>query len=299
MSKKIFSGELCVIIAGICWGLIGLFTRKMSDSGLNAIQITFLRNLLASIVLFVIIFFCNRKCLKISLKDIWMFVGTGICSIAFFNICYFKAIQMTSLSVAAILLYTAPVMVVVLSCIFLGEKFSIKKAVALVLAFAGCIFTTGIVGTRPGISGMGMLIGLGSGLGYALYSIFGAIALKKYNTITITFYTFFMATVGLLPFSGTVRMIGLIQSIPNIIPVTICLAVFSTVLPFLFYTTGLKYMEAGKASIMAFIEPMVASICGVVIFKETLAVSNIIGIVLIFASLVVIHRDGVTGSSAR
>jgi len=289
MSSKLFSGELFVIVAGICWGLIGLFTRKMSESGLDAIQITFLRNLCASIVLFIIIFVRNRKCLKVSLKDLWMFVGTGICSIAFFNICYFKAIQITSLAVAAVLLYTAPVMVVVLSCIFLGEKFSLKKAMALTLAFVGCICTTGILGTTPSISWIGMVIGLGSGLGYALYSIFGAIALKKYDTFTITFYTFLIATLGLFPFSRPGAMMGSLQKGFVLIPVTIGLAIFSTVLPFLFYTTGLKYMEAGKASIMAFIEPMVASVCGIIVFKEKLTMFNVMGILLIFASLVLLN----------
>lgn len=284
-----FSGELFVIIAGICWGLIGLFTRKMSESGLDPIQVTFLRNLFATIVLLIIIVIWNRAYLRFLLKDIWMFAGTGICSIAFFNICYFKAIQMTSLSVAAVLLYTAPAMVVMLSCLFFGEKLSRKKVVALFLAFVGCICTTGLLGTKPSISGIGMLIGLGSGMGYALYSIFGTVALKKYDTVTITFYTFFMATIGLLPFSGPVGIAGILQKSPEIIGITICLAAVSTVLPFLCYTTGLKYMEAGKASIMAFIEPMVASICGIVIFKEHLTISNFAGIVLIFASLVLLN----------
>lgn len=287
-----FSGELFVIIAGVCWGLIGVFTRKMSESGLDAIQVTFLRNLFATIALLVVVVIWNREYLKFLLKDTWMFVGTGLCSIAFFNICYFKAIQMTSLSVAAVLLYTAPAMVVVLSRIFFKEKLSGKKILALFLAFSGCVCTTGILGTNPSISGIGMLIGLGSGLGYALYSIFGTIALKKYDTVTITFYTFFVATLGLLPFSRPTSVAGIVLKNPGIIGITICLAVFSTVLPFLCYTTGLKHMEAGKASIMAFIEPMVASICGIIIFKESLTISNLAGIALIFASLVLlnIHR---------
>lgn len=289
MSKNDKHGEIYVIIAGICWGVIGLFTRRMSEVGLGAVQITFLRNFFATIVLLVVMLIKDKSSLKIHLKDIWLFLGTGICSIAFFNICYFKAIQITSLSVAAILLYTAPAMVMVMSLIFFKEKVTVQKITALLFAFAGCIFTTGIIGSRPSISGIGVLIGLGSGFGYALYSIFGTVASKKYNPYTISFYTFFIAAAVLLPLSRPAEEISIIKSNPQLIIVAFLLAVISTAVPFICYTTGLKSMEAGKASIMAFIEPMVATVCGIAIFKEKLTSFNIIGILLIFVSVVLLN----------
>lgn len=298
MKKNEKVGALCVILAGICWGLIGIFTRRLSRAGLDSMQITFLRNLFAATVLFVFLLFKDRKSFIIHLKDIWMFIGTGICSIAFFNICYFKAIEMTSLSVAAVLLYMAPAMVMIMSCIFFKEKITGKKIIALLFAFVGCIFTTGIISAESSISGIGFLIGLGSGFGYALYSIFGFIAIKKYNTFTITLYTFIIAAVGLIPLSKPLEQIEIIKGNLGMLIIVILLATISTVIPFIAYTVGLKYMEAGKASIMAFIEPMVATICGILIFQETIHTMNIIGIILIFVSVLLLNMKGGSNDKA-
>ena len=145
-----------MIIAGICWGIIGVFTRKMSSAGFDSIQVTFLRNLVAALELFIVVIIKDKSSLKISFRDIWMFLGTGICSIAFFNVCYFKAIELTGLSIAAVLLYTAPAMVVVMSCIFFREKMNARKIIALLLAFGGCIFTTGIIGKESNVTWLGL-----------------------------------------------------------------------------------------------------------------------------------------------
>lgn len=289
MEKRNLSGELYVVFAGICWGLIGLFTRQMNKAGLNSIQVTFLRNFAAAVLLLVLILIKNKKLIRIRFKDIWMFCGTGILSIAFFNICYFKTIEMTSLSVAAVLLYTAPAIVVMMSCIFFKEKMNRKKGIALILAFAGCICTTGIIGKEQSVSYMGVLIGLGSGIGYALYSIFGTIAIKKYNSYTISLYTFIFASLALLPISGLGKAAEIIIDNKSVIPVTLGLSVISTIVPFLCYTKGLERMEAGKASIMAFIEPLVATICGIVLLHEKITISNAAGILLIFMSVILLN----------
>ncbi len=291
--KGIKKGEPYVVIAGICWGIIGIFTRKMSKAGFDSIQVTFLRNFIAATELVVLVAVKDRKSLKIKLRDIWMFLGTGICSIAFFNVCYFKTIEVTSLSVAAVLLYTAPAMVVIMSCIFFHEKMTVRKVTALLLAFAGCIFTTGIIGSSMQISRMGILIGLGSGLGYALYSIFGTVATKKYNSYTISLYTFIFASISLLPLCRIENVVYTVSTAPSVIFPAICLSTISTIIPFICYTKGLRRMEASKASIMAFIEPLVASVCGVLVFREELSPATIVGIILIFMSVVLLNMSKV------
>ncbi|MDO4491681.1 MAG: EamA family transporter [Lachnospiraceae bacterium] len=289
MKKQERTGAFCVIIAGICWGIIGLFTRQLNDAGFDSVQVTFFRNSFSALILFIYLLGSDKGKLKIKIRDLWIFIGTGICSIAFFNICYFKAIEITSLSVAAVLLYTAPAMVMIMSSILFKEKITVKNSIALLFAFAGCLFTTGLIGSDIKLEMMGILIGLGSGFGYALYSIFGSLAIRKYDTVTITFYTFLIASVGLLPLCKPMAMLSVLRAEPQQIFVGFMLATISTILPFTCYTIGLKYLEAGKASIMAFIEPMVATICGIVIFKEAMTASNAIGILLIFLSVILLN----------
>lgn len=287
--NNIKRGELYVIIAGVCWGIIGVFTRRMSSAGFDSIQVTFLRNLVAALELFIVVIIKDKSSLKISFRDIWMFLGTGICSIAFFNVCYFKAIELTGLSIAAVLLYTAPAMVVVMSCIFFREKMNVRKIIALFLAFGGCIFTTGIIGKESNVTWLGLLIGLGSGFGYALYSIFGTVATKKYNSYTISLYTFVFAAASLLPLCRLNDVAAIVVTHKDIIIPSVCLSTVSTIIPFVCYTKGLKEMEAGKASIMAFIEPLVATLCGIAVFHEKIALTSVIGIAMIFISVVILN----------
>lgn len=280
------SGSILVIIAGLCWGIIGLFSNGLKDAGFSPLQITAIRCIITGTGMFLYLFFTKRELLKIKIKDLWMFLGTGLVSIVFFNICYFAAIPMIGLSVSAILLYTAPSIVMVLSAILFKEKITGQKLVALMLSFAGCVLTTGVLGSSVKLPAMGLLAGLGSGLGYALYSIFGRIALRKYNTLTVTTYTFVVAGVALLPFCNLPDMAEKFAEVPSAVFHGVAIALIATLTPFLLYTKGLSKMEAGKASILAFIEPMVACIIGIFIFGDPVSVRSVSGILLIFVGTV-------------
>ena len=277
-----------VLLAGALWGSMGIFVRRYNAEGLDSLQIVGIRAVGTALILFVYLMALNRKLLKIHLKDLWCFLGTGLCSIVFFNYCYFKTIILTDLSVAAVLLYTAPSMVMVMSAFLFKERFNIKKGIALILAFAGCVFVTGIIGSQVTLSVAGIITGLGSGLGYALYSIFSRYALERgYTSLTISFYTFLIAAIGVLPVAGGNAVTAIVFAGPGNILFTIAFALVSTVLPYFVYTWGLQYVENGTASILASVEPVVATIIGVVLFGESLSGMELIGIVLVLASIVI------------
>ena len=266
------------------WGIIGLFTRPLYESGLSPLQITFARCLITLIVVTVVIFILGRKLLKIDLKDMWMFIGTGLFSIVFFNVMYFTSQQMVSLSTASVLLYTAPCFVVIMSIILFKERLTRNKLLALVIAFVGCAFTTGL---GFGDMNIGFLYGILAGFGYALYSIFGKYALRKYGLLTILFYTFLVSTICLIPFANVPCVISSFGDI-DVLLLALGLGLLSTVIPYYFYTIGLKGMDAGKASIIAFVEPMVATVVSIIIGDE-FGWMNVLGIALILGSVILLN----------
>lgn len=77
---------------------------------------------------------------------------------------------------------------------------------ALVLTFAGCVLVAGLIGSSYTLTPKVILLGLSSGLFYGLYSIFGSVALRTYDTRTVTAYTFLFATLGTLPICGVGAM---------------------------------------------------------------------------------------------
>lgn len=178
-----------ILIAAALWGCIAVFYRGLSALGFSALQVVFLRTATAALMTGVYLSVCRRSEFRIRLRDLWMFIGTGIVSLAFFNVCYFRAMDEISPSVAAVLLYTAPIFVIFLSAVLFRERLTAIKLIGTAIAFVGCILVTGAL-TGASVTGKGLFFGLGSGIGYALYTIFGVYALRRYDSWCISFYTF-------------------------------------------------------------------------------------------------------------
>lgn len=280
---------LMVMLGAILWGTLGIFVSGLSGLGFDSINIVTLRVISASILMFIYIMIYDRNLFKIKIKDTYLFVGTGIMSIVFFNWCYFIAMKETSYSVAAILLYTAPAFVMILSKIFFNEIITVKKILSLFMTFGGCILITGLLGSKQAISFYGLIVGLGSGFGYALYSIFGKVALRKYNSITISFYSFLFAAISLIPFGNYNIIAENIREV-NFWVYVISLGLFPTVLAFLLYTKGLNKIESSKASIIATVEPVVATVIAVIAFGEVLSIQHIFGIVLVISAIFIVKN---------
>ncbi len=281
-----------VLAAGTLWGFMGLLVRTLNEEGLGSMEICFIRAVITFAVMFAGLLIFDRNALKIKGKDIWCFVGTGAFSVAFFNFCYFKTMTLTSLSVAAVLLYTAPAFVMLMSAVLFKEKLSARKLLALLLAFLGCAFVSGIIGGGGALSVSGILYGLGAGFGYALYSIFSRYALiRGYGSVTISCYTFLFATILAFFFVSSKDVIQVVAGSSGLLLKTVFLVMLVTLLPYLSYTRGLKGMENGTASVLASIEPVVATLVGVIIYKEELNIWNVIGIGLVLGSILLINRN--------
>ena len=279
---------LCTIFAGVLWGTISVFLKNLSSSGLSLIQITACRAIFSSFFLFVYFFVKDKNLLKIKLKDIWMFVGTGVVSLTFFSLCYFSTILESGASIAVILLYTSPIFILLLSAILFKEKITKIKLFALIFTFVGCIFVTGIGGENH-LSAKGLFIGLCAGFGYALYSIFSRFALKKYKPLTVTFYTFVFSSISLLPFCNIVEICSSFSE--KSLLFLIGIALVCTVLPYIFYTFGLSGLETGKAAILVTVEPLVGSLIGIFVWKENLDMLKLIGIIMIFIAVILINLN--------
>ena len=287
MRDKRLLSVLTVVMAASLWGVIGVFSRELRDRGLDAIQVTEVRCIVTAVVLLIALLIYDRRLLKIDLKDIWMFFGTGVIGIVSFNVLYFEAAEIVSLSMTSILLYTAPFFVVILSFFIFKEEMTHQKLLSLVFAFAGCLLISNVVGST--FNTKGFLLGLGSGLGYALYTIFGKFALRKYHPFTLTFYTFAVAGVCLIPFSDLPHMADVAVNVDGALLWMLALGILITTVPYFLYNFGLKGLDAGIASVMAFIEPMVATIAGFVIYNEAPNVFNILGILMILFAVVLLN----------
>ena len=280
---------LFILLAAALWGSMGIFVRYFEGIGLHSMEIVLLRVAVAAVVLPAVVGAMHPKGFKIRLRDLWCFIGTGILSIAMFSFCYFYTISKTSLSVAAVLLYLAPILVMLMSAGLFKERITPLKALACALAFLGCVLVSDLKGGA--VPPIAILTGFLSAFGYAMYSIFSRFAMNRgYHSLTITLYTFWFSIFGVLPFSDPAGTLSAVKGAGWMgLLMVLLMGIITAVLPYIFYTLGLEGLEAGKASIMASLEPVVATLIGLIAFREIPSWISLLGILLVLGGVVLLN----------
>lgn len=280
---------LYIILAAIFWGTMCVFVKGLTSLGFTTIQIALLRAFVSLLFITSLVLFRDKSLFKISLRDIWMFFGSGIISYFLFNNCYFTAINLIGAAVSSVLLYTSPIFVTIMSCILFKEQMTKKKILCLALAVVGCALVSGLAtGDFGSISLPGILIGLASGFTYALYSIFSTYALRKYNALTVTFYTFLFGTVAALIIGNPIETFRTIAN-PQGILWALALGIISGALPYFLYTLGLSKVNPSHAAVIATVEPVVASLIGIFFYRESADFFTVLGIILIIGASVILN----------
>lgn len=278
-------GTLFVLAAAVIWGSLGVIGRVAFRAGLTPLEASFFRAGIAFLALFAWML-ARRSPLRIRAGDVPLFAAYGLVGIAVFFFAYLYAINQTSVATAAILLYTAPAFVILISAVALKERITQTKVVALFFAFVGCLLVVG--GYRPEsvrLTLPGVAAGLVSGFTYAMYSIFGKRALRRYSTPTILVYALgfgalFLGTAGLA--TGAITWSHSIVAWGTVV----YLGLVTTLLAQGLYLSGLRFLEAGRASLIATVEPLVAAGFGYVVLGERLDIWQALGGVLIIAAVI-------------
>ncbi|WP_010530375.1 DMT family transporter [Lentibacillus jeotgali] len=281
---------LYIILGAALWGTIGWYVKNLYAYGFTPMEVVTLRVWSAAILMVLFLVIKEPKKLKLtSFSDVKYFIGTGIFSIVFFNYCMFTAIDLSTIPVATALLYTGPAFVTILSLILFHEPLTKPKIMALVITIFGSALVVGLIPLDlNALQLTSILFGLGSGFGYALYSIFSKFALKKYTSLSITAYTFIIAAISLLPFFPYQEKWPLLME-PRVLFFAVGLGFLPTAFAYIIYTYGLNQTEASRASILTTIEPVVATLIGVFIFQEAFTSAQMIGMLCIIGAVILIQ----------
>lgn len=290
MKKKgQLTGIILVLAAGILWGFSGFFVNHLKPRGVESAQISIMRLgftfiLMASWALIFKrdVFVTKKRCVK-------YFIGGGLGMVGS-SLFYFYAILMTSMSVAAVLMYTAPIIVVVLSIFVFREHLTLLKSVCCIASFIGAALVSGIIGGVGNVSVPGLLFGCAAGFSYACYSVFSSLALMRgAKPLSVTVYAFGFATLAMIPFGQIPSLVQKIAADPVIVLLALGQALVSCLAPYVLYTIGLKYTDASNASIMSTVELVAATVIGFLAFGELVSIPAIIGIVLVIGSVVMLN----------
>lgn len=273
--------------AAVLWGTLGVAVRSLLASGLSPLQAAVWRAGGAFAVLLIYCLLVNRPALRVRRGDLPLLAAYGAVSVAGFMTVYFTAIELTTVATAAVLLYTAPAWVVILARALYGEAMTPMKGAAVALTFAGCALVVGAFGAGAvRLTPSGLMAGLGAGLTYALYSIFGKAALRRHSPLTTVVYTLGFGAIFLVAASG-----GLPPVRVATLPVIAYVIAAPTCAAYLLYIAGLRQIEAGRASVVATLEPVVAALGGTLLLHEPMAAAQWAGAALVMGGVVLVQSE--------
>ena len=280
-----------IALAGVLWGTSGLFSYWLTPFGFKPVQMTTMRGFVSMVLIVPFILFKNPKLLKVPKKEIFFVIGSGV-GLFLTAYTYYASMAASSVSTAVILMYTAPVFVLIYSVMFLGEKLNVVKSVSVFLMILGCALVSGIVGGMK-FSLAGILFGIAAGISYSAYNIFTKIlTMHKMDTLTVTSYNFIIMSIIGLAVSNPVEIVTITSKQPlSIVPLIVGIGVFTCVLPYVFYTMGLKDVPAGTATALGIIEPLSATVFSVAFLGENLTAPLVIGMVLILGAVFALARQ--------
>ena len=290
---KKYISFISVVLGAVFWGCMPLFASAMTELGFTSVQKTAVRMTVGAFTFALFLLIRSPKSLRVSARDLPLLFVMGALSTFAMSALYFLSIEKTTSAVAAVLLYTSPIFILLASVVLFREKLSARKLLSLVLVVGGCVFVSGIFnGGAGGFHLGGSIAGILSGIFYASYSILGTFALRRNSSSTVTVYSFFFAAIAAWLFADIPDFVSTVSSLPNIgtaILIMLGLGVVTATLPFSLYTYGLSNMEAGRAGILACIEPMTATLISVLILQEPCSLLQWLGIVMILSAVILLQ----------
>ena len=268
--NKSWLGILCVSLACILWGSIGMGVKFLYNEGLTAMDTIEVRSITGAVVVGIYILIRDKSLFKIDLKHIWIFIGTGILNMMLNGFCYCYCLELTDMATTAAFNATGPMFALMFGCILFNEKLTAKKLGAIVCTFSGCLLLSGFTGGDK-VPTLGVIMGLMGAVGYSMYSVFSRFAIQRnYNAITITFYSLVICAIGCACFTNwPVTIACATTKLSNWIWILL-LGVGDGFLGYLLYTKGLEYIEIGTAAILSSLDLLTSAVLGILVFSEKL-----------------------------
>jgi DME family drug/metabolite transporter len=218
------------------------------------------------------------------------FIVPGICMAAY-QVCYFSAVPLAGVAATALLaICSAPILVALLARFWLGERLAAPQLVAMGMGVAGAVLLAGGEPTRGGASFvLGCGLALGAGLSYSTYVVATKSALEAASPLPLSALTFGLAAAVLLPVLA-LQPAATATTLLRGWPLLLYLGAIPTALAYWLYATGLRRAPAGLAALVGLVEPLTATVLGLLLFHERLGPPGAAGAALMLGAMALLAR---------
>ena len=278
--NKIQKPRLMMIVSMTIFGTLGLFVRNISvSSG----ELALYRAMLAAILIIIFLIITKQKIPFREIKKDILYLLISGSAMGFNWILLFQAYKYTTVSVATLSYYFAPVLVTVVCPILFKEKLTWKQIVCFAVSTVGIVLITGVGGVTSSRDIIGIMFGLGAAVLYATVVLLNKF-IKNVEGIHRTFLQFVSAILVLLPYVMMTGGITLETLNPMGWTNLLIVGILHTGITYCMYFSSLKELPGQKAAILSYIDPLVAVVISVTILGETMSLWQGIGGILILGS---------------
>ncbi|MFZ7127988.1 MAG: DMT family transporter [Desulfobacterales bacterium] len=279
-----YRGYVFISLAAVCWGMIGPVARLAFAEGVGPMEVAFWRAGLAWL------FFGTQavaqRQLRMAVRDLPALLAFAVTGVALFYGAYQLAVNRGGAALASVLLYTAPAWVVVLARMIWREPVGRRKLLCLGMTLSGVALISSGGGSLDGsVSLSAVGFGLTAGFCYAMYYIFGKHFSGLYPAATLFFYMLPIGAALLFPW------VDFAHKSPAAWAALAVLALLCTYAAYHFYYLGLRFLEPGRASITATLEPVVAAAVAFFWWQESFSTAGYAGSALILAAVLLMILD--------
>ncbi|MDQ0257540.1 drug/metabolite transporter (DMT)-like permease [Evansella vedderi] len=277
-------------LATSSWGsafIAGNFATRDFDP----ITVAFLRFLFAAIILLPLMWWLEPNRVKPKGKEWLLLASLGLTGIALYNICFFIATKEAPIVKSSLFIASNPVLIILLSALFLKEKITSRNIIGLILALTGAtvIITEGnfMAVILAGLSPIDLVL-LIAVICWALYSVLGKVALQRFSPLVSTTYAVVFGTIMLFPFAvAEGSWSQYVEATPLTWMSILHMSVIVSVVSFIMYYQGIRTIGAAKASIFINLMPLSAVILAVLLLGEPILPVHIVGAVLVLTGVTI------------
>ncbi|WP_425148086.1 DMT family transporter [Deinococcus sp.] len=267
---------LLVLAAACLWGLLGIFGKLAQGLGLSPLEVAFWRAALGG-GLYLLHALLTRARFPRG-RDALVTAAFGLAGVSVFYGSYQLAVRSGGASLASVLLYTAPAFVALMGWLFLKERLGLRELGAVVGTLAGISLISLGGGAGVQVTGAALGWGLAAGFTYSLYYLYGKLYFSRFASVALYALALPVGAAGLVPFTHFVH------KSPQAWGLLLLIAFFSTYLAYLAYAAGLKHLPATRASVIASLEPVVASLLAALVFAERPSALALLGATLVLGA---------------
>ncbi|MHB9150468.1 MAG: EamA family transporter [Thermoleophilia bacterium] len=287
---------MLVVVTATFWGFSGNLAKFLMRETITPLVLTQARSLVTAAVLLAFLLVTRPSALRLTRTTILWAAGFGV-SLAATQVFYFSAIERLNVAAAILLEYLAPAIVVVYSWLFLRRSVTKSTLGSLVAVLVGSALVVEAYDPHAlSLSATGVAFGVGAAIAFSAYILMGEHLQKLgMGVATQLFYGFTLTTVLLMIMQPPWMAAPATFEASNLALLSL-VGILGTLLPFACFFASLRYIDAGRATIVSTLEPVVAGVVAFVWFGERFAGMQLLGAALVIGAIVALQREDTAGT---